>query len=285
MGNILLDTNMTKVIIDFITSLFSGIIAKDALGLETIWTTAATGIVDQMSNEKALSTIIDGFVPVGYMMAMIYLSKEFLEKTTLKTIDLEQIFKMFLKLVIACALIMNVKSLIIGMNTFSSTLTTELQKQFATISYDNLWTTVKSQMGLSGSSLDSVKVDTGVSGWDVVSYIIYTCFGGIGLLVAFIAILSCGFSRAIQIGYKAIYAPIAVANIVGYSTRNAAIAYLKDFFATCMQLPIAYLGYALAITASDTLSKTNHQILSTVVFFLAVRWVTKSKKISTDLFT
>lgn len=238
----------------------------------------------------ALGTIVDAFVPVGYMMAMIFLSKEFLEKTTLKNIDLEQIFKMFLKLVVACALVTNVKSLIIGFNTFSNTITNEFTTALSAIganTADGVWSLIWSAfIGTGPSSLGNISIATGTNGTslDIGIAILYSIAALLGSLIYMIALSFASYSRAIAIGYRSIYAPIAVSNIVGYSTRNAAISYLKSLFALFMHMPIALIGVTVAINTSTTLLSTGHPMLAIIVYFMGIGWISGSQRISNELF-
>lgn len=277
---------LSRAIIDFITD---NLTPSGNFGVYEHFSKASDNIMNLLTS-GALGTIVDAFVPIGYMMAMIFLSKEFLEKTTLKNIDLEQIFKMFLKLVVACALVTNVKSLIIGFNTFSNTITNEFITALSAVganSADSVWSLILTAIiGAGPDSLADIATVTGRAGTmlDIGIAILYSVAALIGSLIYMIALSFASYSRAIAIGYRSIYAPIAVSNIVGYSTRNAAISYLKSLFALFMHMPIALIGVTVAVNTSATLLSTGHPMLSIIAYFMGIGWISGSQRISNELF-
>lgn len=272
-------------IAEFITDTFGASVPD----ITDHFTSASTSVIDAMST-GAFGGLIDSFVPVGYMMAMIYLSKEFLEKTTLKNIDIEQIFKMFLKLVVTCIIISNVKSLIVGFDTFTTTLTQEMSTSLsAVVSVDinDAWDQIIDHVLMQDETEDIFELIIDSSGvgtlFDMLLAVVYAVCVIIGTLIYTVAIQFVSYSRAMTIGYKSLYAPIAVSNIVGYSTRNAAVSYLKGMFATFMQMPIALLGASLSTNASIILIPT-HPILAVAVYFGGIGWIASSQRIAKELF-
>lgn len=287
--NYLLLTEDMGAIISKIATTISSNFSGDCPAIALQFSQTTTGVINAIST-GSFSNLIDGFVPIGCMMAMIYLSKEFFEKTTLKNIDVEQIFKMLVKLVIACILVSNVKSLIIGMNTFTIALTDEINSALTTVVstdpndtwealVDNITTKDTSEMLYYDVSQDGNKGSL----FDGLATIIFSLFSLLGTLIYTVAIEFISYSRAITIGYKSLYAPIAVSNIVGYSTRNAAISYLKSMLATFMQMPIAILGSSLSSATAKALITTN-PLLAIIVFFLGIGWIAGSQRVSKELF-
>lgn len=253
------------------------------------FTDTSNGVINAIST-GTFGNLVDSFVPVGCMMAMIYLSKEFFEKTTLKNIDMEQIFKMFLKLIVACIIISNVKSLIIGFDAFTTAITSELQSSLSTVldpDLKNAWTDIIAHVLQTDDTkgfFDYLMEATGMATvLDLLITVIYAICLIIGTLIYTIAIEFASYSRAMTIGYKALYAPIAVSNIVGYSTRNAAVSYLKGVFATFMQMPIALLGVSLS-TNTAILLINEHPILAIAVYFSGIGWVSGSQRLAKELF-
>ena len=95
MNFLLLEADGLDAIILKIASFISDNFNPDSQPVVAHFSGTTNGVINSLSSGN-FSNLVDSFVPIGCMMAMIYLSKEFLEKTTLKNIDIEQIFKMFL---------------------------------------------------------------------------------------------------------------------------------------------------------------------------------------------
>lgn len=248
---------------------------------------------DNLFTDGGIVTLMEGFIPVGIMMAMVHICKELLEKTTLKNIDMEQIIKMFMKLVVAFALVNNSASLISGMNDLSNAifdsfqLTVDVSAADLT-SYGNKVT--GEYLGFEGADLDKfeeiTEITSVIGGFiNFIPAMFASLFVLLGQIYYAIAVILVSYSRAMNIGYKAMYAPVALSNITGYSTRSAAITYIKELLALFMQLPIAYLGIAFTGLLIENCGTLNAELLVPVIFVIGGRWVSKSATISKELFT
>lgn len=235
---------------------------------------SATAIYKPLSN----------LIPVGIMLAMIYVSKEMLEKTAIKNIDLEQILKLFIKFLLAFVLVSNVGYLICGMNNFSVLLYNEISDKFTSLGNPNdIGKQIYQSLCI---DIDTIQNPVAQGGGIFIDLLVLIISEVINLLVCavfYIVIIFISVTRGIRLGYKSIWAPIAVANIIGYSTKNAAISYLKDLFASFLQLPIAYLGYCIGM--SLVTGSTLDILGKLVVFCTTLIWVATSARISKELFT
>ena len=235
---------------------------------------SATAIYKPLSN----------LIPVGIMLAMIYVSKEMLEKTAIKNIDLEQILKLFIKFLLAFVLVSNVGYLICGMNNFSMLLYNEISDKFTSLGNPNdIGKQIYQSLCI---DIDTIQNPVAQGGGIFIDLLVLIISEVINLLVCavfYIVIIFISVTRGIRLGYKSIWAPIAVANIIGYSTKNAAISYLKDLFASFLQLPIAYLGYCIGM--SLVTGSTLDILGELVVFCTTLIWVATSARISKELFT
>lgn len=246
----------------------------------------------QMSGDLFPSTYTGGLyesieklIPIGILLAMIYVCKEMLEKTAIQNIDLEQIIKLFIKFLIAFAIVNNVGYIICGMNQFSDALCTEVGARFSSMGNpQDVSTAIFDALKISKyfSNTDNALVKGGGIFIDLIVLVISELIHYIIQMIFGIIIVFTSVTRAIKLGYKSIWAPIAVSNVIGYSTRNAAISYLKELLALFLQLPVAYLGYCVGMSivndAPDVLAKL-------IVYFATVVWVASSASISKELFT
>lgn len=251
-----------------------------------------------------ITSVVEIFIPVGILMILVHISKEFLEKTSLQNIDLEQIIKMFMKVVIAFAIVTNISSLIEGMNTFSNAIYTEFTEA---IDPSGLLNDILSDQGedilndatnIDGESKDPMdtleetvdeegNVEADGNQIDTAAAVLSRIIQVLGNAFLTIIITLQAYSRALNIGYKSVYAPIAVSNILGYSTNNTAVTYLKELLALFMQLPIAYVGLAF----SGILLKYADEFEGITAFAVPViyiaggMWVARSGRISKEMFT
>lgn len=245
-------------------------------------------------NDSLFSNMVNAMVPVGICLAMIYLMKELLEKTSLKNIDLEQIIKLFIKLVIAFAIITNVFSLFKGMNEFVHVLTIEIDNVIAIANISDASTNSTNVFNVFFSETTfsdiadpiantGMQIDVAVAILVIVGRFLASIF--YSLIIAFV-----GFSRTIKIGYKTIFAPVIVSNIVGYSTRNTAVSYCKEMFALFMQYPIACIGYAVAMRTINqfgsisSLTGIAEAFAPVILLFLGGIWISRSARISQEMF-
>lgn len=237
-----------------------------------------------------LDPAIGKLIPVGILLAMIYVSKEMLEKTAIQNIDLEQIIKLFVKFLIAFALVNNIGYLLHGMNDFSNALYSQIKTTFA-VSLGNpqdvgktIFKELQVLPTLSSDPNATPEVLSGGVMLDLISLIISELLNFILQMAFGIILVFTSLTRAVKLGYKSIWAPIAVSNIIGYSTRNAAVKYLKDLLALFLQLPVGYLGYCVGMGIISTSSSID--ILGKIIlYFTTIVWVATSASISKELFT
>lgn len=255
-----------------------------------------TPLTDLFASDTTFANMVSLMIPVGIGLAVIYLMKELLEKTSLKNIDLEQIVKLFIKLLIVFALINNSYALFKGMNTFCCALVKEMSNTILAKDLSTGSTYITDMFNkFSGSNnftdilgTSDTATNNGVP-MDVITAAIVVLGRAFSSLILAVVVAFVGFTRTITICYKTIYAPIAMANIVGYSTRNAAISYCKEMFALFMQYPIAYIGYAVAMSAysstyTASLTGLAALIAPIVLLALSIIWVSRSSRISKEMF-
>lgn len=244
---------------------------------------------------SSFTTIIDSITPIGIGLAMVYISKEFLEKTSLSNIDLEQIIKMFMKLVVVVALVNNVSSLFVGMNSFSNAIyddfsrlikvTSESVQETGSGFADDIFADGGSVNDKFSNIMDPGSADDknteGVS-FDVIGGLVAILGGFISSILYIVIITWVSCTRSVKLGYKAVFAPVMMANITGYSTRSAAIQYCKEVLAIFMQLPIAYIGLCFAIKLVTGAGLGGFENI--VIYIIGGIWVSSSARISTEIF-
>lgn len=264
--------------------------------------------------------VIDDIVPVGVCFVVLYWLINLLKTLNFKDISLEMLIRSFIRLLVGCILVTNIGLLIPQFNKFSIALTDEINTTMgATFSFDGLTkflndnnvtsSQAETKEYLEGNSKDpndltdddlitddmtdeekqaaedeskrsvthtlkhALRLYMGIA-----EYIIYLLASQ--LLVIVITIK--GYTRAIDIGRKTIFAPILCADVFGEGAQNAALRYIKELFAVFMQQPLIYL---IALIGTYLMGAVDTGFAGILVLFGTSGLIFKAGSISEQLFT
>lgn len=155
---------------------------------------------------------------IGFLIVILYFILEILDLTTKENFNLEQLLRMTIKLFIAILLITNgldiLKALINLSDGLISTLTWQ---QGSGLTAKNLYYQVQP-----------------LSDFDAIFFPLTHLFDCIGLGLPAIIICFIVHGRVIEVCVRAVFAPLAIANIYEGGLNSSGMKYLKKFLALCL---------------------------------------------------
>lgn len=236
-------------------------------------------IISGKSTTKVLSSmkkIYTNLIPIGEAMVVMFFLIELMDKTTKETFNLEQFFRMMLKLLFAKFLMENGWTLMesfmkIGNSVYSTALSS----------------------GGSGSSVSATKKvleqyakdidDAGITGEIaiIIQWMIPFIFSYVTKLIAFVIC----WARTIEIGIRSAGAPIGMADMFADGLHGNGFRYLKKYFAVCMQaFVIMLIIYVSGIVQSSILGNGGVTAVSSVIIGLTtLSLLIKSQQYANDL--
>ena len=173
------------------------------------------------------SSLLSFFTSFGIVFCIVYFSVELIDKATNVSFTLDSIIFMFMKFIIAFALVTNVDGFITGMNEFVGEMNSEICDSLGDLDYiTSMWEKASEAGVISGA----IRMGTGT----LVTY------GQIGYLILFgmatqYFIIGVAVARAIAIGTKSVIAPLVIPDIFVNGLNSSGIKFLKGLFGDFLQ--------------------------------------------------
>lgn len=174
---------------------------------------------------ESMKSVYTGIVsPVGEALIVLFFLIELIDKTTKDNFSLEHFFKLMLKVVIAKLLIENGWDILTSCINIGSSLATAITSD---------------PKGLSSTVLDDYAKDIqdentiGNLGM-IIQWFLPWVFAWISKLIC---IVIC-WGRVIELGVRAVTAPISMADIFQDGTHSGGFRYLRKFLAVCLQAAV-----------------------------------------------
>lgn len=174
---------------------------------------------------KSMKSVYTGIVsPVGEALIVLFFLIELIDKTTKDNFSLEHFFKLMLKVVIAKLLIENGWDILTSCINIGSSLATAITSD---------------PKGLSSTVLNDYAKDIqdentiGNLGM-IIQWFLPWVFAWISKLIC---IVIC-WGRVIELGVRAVTAPISMADIFQDGTHSGGFRYLRKFLAVCLQAAV-----------------------------------------------
>ena len=191
---------------------------------------------------RAAFSAYGGMQTIGFLLIVLYFVLELLDLTTRDNFNLEQLLRMTIKLFIAILLIANGWDLLRLLIELSNGLLHSLSA------------------GNQGAAFSTVSIIYHeVAKLDVFELIVYPLthlfdFAGGGL--PWLIYLFMVHARMIEIVVRAIWAPVAMANIYQGGLNSSGIKYLKKFFAVCLHGALIFLCVVVKSNIVDIMSSS-----------------------------
>ena len=203
---------------------------------------------------------------IGYLLLMLYFVLELLDLTTKESFSLEQLLKMTIKLFIGILLIANGFDILFRLVEFSDGLI------MSTIGgVDSESTSIAK--ALIYSELEPLP-------WYEAIFYPFQRLGDVvrgGLLTVIYKFMIYG--RVIEIAVRALFAPVAMANIYQGGLNSSGMRYLKKFLAICLQGAIMYACVIVTVTIQSNIGDLEGLILALVSISVMI----KSKSWANDV--
>ena len=184
-------------------------------------------MVDYVLQLEFYQNLLSFFTPFGILFCIVYFSVELIDKATSVSFTLDSIIVMFMKFIIAFAIVTNVDSIMLGMNDFVNAMNEDITSQLTGLEYlENMW----EKASEAGTIAGSLRIGTGMLVGAL--QILYTFLFGAATQY-FIIGVAC--ARAIAIGVKSIIAPIIVPDIFVNGLNSSGIKFLKGLFGDFLQ--------------------------------------------------
>lgn len=212
-----IDKPLEKVCYDMVCDTLNVTLGKDMKEVITGNTTT-----DMMKSMKPVYT--DIVSPVGEALIVLFFLIELIDKTTKDNFSVEHFFKLMLKVVIAKFLIENGWDILTSCINIGSNLATAITSD---------------PKGLSSTVLNDYAKDIqdentiGNLGM-IIQWFLPWVFAWISKLIC---IVIC-WGRVIELGVRAVTAPISMADIFQDGTHSGGFRYLRKFLAVCLQAAV-----------------------------------------------
>ena len=172
-------------------------------------------------------SLLDFFTSFGILFCIIFFAVELTDKATSVSFTLDSIIHMFMKFIIAFALVTNIENFMLGMNEFVAAMNTEICDSLGSLDYmKDMWEKA-SEAGIFAGAL---RIGTGtlVTFMQVYYLILF------GMATQYF-IVGVAVARAIAIGVKSVIAPIVVPDIFVNGLNSSGVKFLKGLFGDFLQ--------------------------------------------------
>lgn len=208
-----IDKPLEKVCYDMVRDTLNLDLGKDMK--EVITGKSTSDMMEQMK-----PTYTDIISPVGEALIILFFLIELIDKTTKENFSLEHFFKLMLKVAIAKLLIENGWSILSGCIDIGSNLTLAITAE--------------------STALDGVldKYATDIQNANPIGNLGMIIQWSVPWIFAWVSRLLCivvCWGRMIELGVRAVAAPIAMADIFQDGTHSGGFRYLRKFLAVCLQ--------------------------------------------------
>lgn len=157
-------------------------------------------------------------MPVGYALVLLYFYLDFIEKMTHDAFNLEQFFKMFIKLFIGLMFIQYQLKILEYVAGFANSLARDLP------------------IGGGGSGSEGLYNQIADLKWyECIGLVLNSFVPYILSVISFVVVILTVLSRYLDVAVRAVFAPIGMANIYDGGINSSGMRYLKKYAAACLQ--------------------------------------------------
>jgi len=261
-----IDKPLEKVCYDMVCDTLNVTLGKDMKEVITGNTTT-----DMMKSMKPVYT--DIVSPVGEALIVLFFLIELIDKTTKDNFSVEHFFKLMLKVVIAKFLIENGWDILTGCINVGSNLA-------GAITSDPKGLTSKSKV-LDQYAKEIQETNTIGNLGMIIQWFLPWVFAWISKMIC---IVIC-WGRMIELGVRAVTAPISMADIFQDGTHSGGFRYLRKFLGVCLQAAVIMIVIQVSgiiqglIIGKDTVTMFKAVVVGLSTCMLVVR----SQQFASDL--
>lgn len=261
-----IDKPLEKVCYDMVCDTLNVTLGKDMKKVITGNTTT-----DMMKSMKPVYT--DIVSPVGEALIVLFFLIELIDKTTKDNFSVEHFFKLMLKVVIAKFLIENGWDILTGCINVGSNLA-------GAITSDPKGLTSKSKV-LDQYAKEIQETNTIGNLGMIIQWFLPWVFAWISKMIC---IVIC-WGRMIELGVRAVTAPISMADIFQDGTHSGGFRYLRKFLGVCLQAAVIMIVIQVSgiiqglIIGKDTVTMFKAVVVGLSTCMLVVR----SQQFASDL--
>lgn len=261
-----IDKPLEKVCYDMVCDTLNVTLGKDMKEVITGNTTT-----DMMKSMKPVYT--DIVSPVGEALIVLFFLIELIDKTTKDNFSVEHFFKLMLKVVIAKFLIENGWDILTGCINVGSNLA-------GAITSDPKGLTSKSKV-LDQYAKEIQETNTIGNLGMIIKWFLPWVFAWISKMIC---IVIC-WGRMIELGVRAVTAPISMADIFQDGTHSGGFRYLRKFLGVCLQAAVIMIVIQVSgiiqglIIGKDTVTMFKAVVVGLSTCMLVVR----SQQFASDL--
>lgn len=261
-----IDKPLEKVCYDMVCDTLNVTLGKDMKEVITGNTTT-----DMMKSMKPVYT--DIVSPVGEALIVLFFLIELIDKTTKDNFSVEHFFKLMLKVVIAKFLIENGWDILTGCINVGSNLA-------GAIASDPKGLTSKSKV-LDQYAKEIQETNTIGNLGMIIQWFLPWVFAWISKMIC---IVIC-WGRMIELGVRAVTAPISMADIFQDGTHSGGFRYLRKFLGVCLQAAVIMIVIQVSgiiqglIIGKDTVTMFKAVVVGLSTCMLVVR----SQQFASDL--
>lgn len=261
-----IDKPLEKVCYDMVCDTLNVTLGKDMKEVITGNTTT-----DMMKSMKPIYT--DIVSPVGEALIVLFFLIELIDKTTKDNFSVEHFFKLMLKVVIAKFLIENGWDILTGCINVGSNLA-------GAITSDPKGLTSKSNV-LDQYAKEIQETNTIGNLGMIIQWFLPWVFAWISKMIC---IVIC-WGRMIELGVRAVTAPISMADIFQDGTHSGGFRYLRKFLGVCLQAAVIMLVIQVSgIIQGLIIGKNTVTMFKAVVVGLSTcMLVVRSQQFASDL--
>lgn len=261
-----IDKPLEKVCYDMVCDTLNVTLGKDMKEVITGNTTT-----DMMKSMKPVYT--DIVSPVGEALIVLFFLIELIDKTTKDNFSVEHFFKLMLKVVIAKFLIENGWDILTGCINVGSNLA-------GAITSDPKGLTSKSKV-LDQYAKEIQETNTIGNLGMIIQWFLPWVFAWISKMIC---IVIC-WGRMIELGVRAVTAPISMADIFQDGTHSGGFRYLRKFLGVCLQAAVIMIVIQVSgITQGLIIGKDTVTMFKAVVVGLSTcMLVVRSQQFASDL--
>lgn len=261
-----IDKPLEKVCYDMVCDTLNVTLGKDMKEVITGNTTT-----DMMKSMKPVYT--DIVSPVGEALIVLFFLIELIDKTTKDNFSVEHFFKLMLKVVIAKFLIENGWDILTGCINVGSNLA-------GAITSDPKGLTSKSNV-LDQYAKEIQETNTIGNLGMIIQWFLPWVFAWISKMIC---IVIC-WGRMIELGVRAVTAPISMADIFQDGTHSGGFRYLRKFLGVCLQAAVIMLVIQVSgIIQGLIIGKNTVTMFKAVVVGLSTcMLVVRSQQFASDL--
>ena len=231
--------------------------------------------INHVLDSVDFDTIYSTMIPIGTILAVLYVSLDIMEKATITEFTIDQLMLSFVKLIVAVGLINNGILLFKGLNAFSEMITDVALNQALgadlTIGAYSMATTDLPTVGKNVLTLI-------ITVFKLLNplFLIEATENLLWMILYLVLVPIAAYQRAVRVGIYCLLSPIILADIAGHGLKNSnAIKFIFSLLGVMMELPVTaigmYFAYALfgedgAFTFSGAASLACILLVSTMLF-------------------